>query len=164
MKTQKRFHSPRNDVRYIWTVVIYYMGDSAVFDTHFHYGVDSSHSKQFIIFSYLIDNPKCSLNNCLVTVESSQWDSQQSVICSDQQVLFEARVLELRGFFVVERILESYNVKVQGIFHVGNEVSVVWINDFDVLSFQKTSETKILDLGSLCLKEVFFSGISCFNF
>ena len=71
VKTGKRFHSTCNDVKFVWTVMKYCMGDIAGFDTQFHYIADSSHPKQCIIFSYLIDNPKCSLNNCLVTVESS---------------------------------------------------------------------------------------------
>lgn len=50
----------------------YCMADTAGFYTYFNCVVDAPHSKSFITFNYLIDNPKCSLNNCLVTDESSQ--------------------------------------------------------------------------------------------
>lgn len=75
----KSLHSPHNAVKHIWPAVKSCLEETAGLDARFHSVVDSSLSKRFTILSYLIDNPKCSLNNCLVAVESSQWDNHHSV-------------------------------------------------------------------------------------
>lgn len=64
--------NPHNAVKYIWPVGKSCLGETAGLDARFHSIVGSSLSKRFIILSYLIVNPKCALNNCLVAVESSQ--------------------------------------------------------------------------------------------
>lgn len=75
----KSLHCPHNAVKYILPVQKSCLGETAGLDDDFHSVVDSSLSKLFIILSYLIDHPKCSLNNCLVAVESSHWDNHHSV-------------------------------------------------------------------------------------
>ena len=60
-----------------------------------------------------------------------------TVVCIDQWVLSERRVLDLRGIFVEWRILKCtcdekctyFFDAVHHIFHVGTEGTVMWINN-----------------------------------
>lgn len=55
----------------------------------------------------------------------------QCEICIDQRVLFEAEGLELRGFFVVERILKSY------FSYKGSTYFGMWFKAFFMLSVKR---------------------------
>lgn len=149
-----------NKVKHIWAVVKSPVGDAAVFDTRFHYVVDSSHSKQFVIFSYLIDNPKCSLT--IIALWQLKLTVRQPTQCGiwvDQQVLSEARILELRGFFLSERILKSC-IRCKGSTYFWMRFKALTI--LMSWAFKKHQKPKYWVWRALWNN--FFNRISCINF